>query len=62
MGRKPPTANMIAILSAHKEPMTWRQIQAEVDIHGAVLIGILNRMIERGLVAKDDELYRPRDC
>lgn len=43
--------------------MTWQQIQAEVEhsfqwVHGAVLIGVLNAMVKRGLIVKEGETYR----
>jgi predicted transcriptional regulator len=55
-----PTANMDAIIKVLAAgPMTWEQIQFAIGgLHGAVLIGILNRMIQRGLVTKDGEYYR----
>jgi hypothetical protein len=60
----PPTQNMreiLVVLSAG--PMTWRQIQTGLaqqfeGLHGAVLIGILNRMITRGLIVQDGDQYR----
>jgi predicted transcriptional regulator len=65
---KPPTDNMNNIATVLADgPLEWSQIQTALEgsfhrIHGAVLIGILNRMIDRGLIAQDNNLYRLADA
>lgn len=48
--------NIATVLTAG--PMTWQQIQAGLErdcgwMHGAVLIGVLNVMIRRGLIVRE---------
>jgi hypothetical protein len=58
-GPRKPTENMIKIAAVLASgPQTWWAIQAGFPMHGAVLSGILNAMIRRGMVIETEDIYR----
>jgi hypothetical protein len=60
----PPTARVNQIARERADgSMDWPAIQTMMEkkfewVHGAMLIGILNAMVKRGLIVEDSDLYR----